>query len=192
MEGDWLDVPPEPARREVTIPRPMPCPFKDADMKTVRRWKALTYDKQVFLTVLPHVKFNQTAALRQMRREGFDTDRYTAHGWAKSDEDFVALLDMMRAVRAGRILDKANLIIRQDSIVEQLLKPQPVLYQGAPTGFYENRAPAAASANETLMKAAGLLKGDQQSTRVTVRIVNLAGAPEAEVAPIEGEATVVE
>jgi hypothetical protein len=104
------------------------------------------------------------------------------------------VLKVMKTVEAGASIDRERLLLRAEEIAESALEPTPILYQGRPTGFYENSKETALRANEQLMKAAGMLKGDEKTQRVVVRVVNLAG-PEEPVAPkqaIEVAAEIVE
>lgn len=137
-------------------------------------WARLTTKQKVFLSTWRECGFNARKAMRVLANTPNSVTKTTVINW-QSREDYDFVRRVLQSTAAGNVLEPEKLILRQDDIVEQLLEPTPILHQGIPTGFYENRAPAAAKANETLMKAAGILKGDDDKTRVTVRVVNLAG-----------------
>lgn len=83
-----------------------------------------------------------------------------------------------RANVAANALDKDRLLARQDDIVETLLEPKYILHQGLPVFdpkrpgemIMEVEAAAAGKANETLMKAAGLLKDKDIEVNVAVAV----------------------
>lgn len=143
-------------------------------------WDRLMPKQKAFLGALRETGWNQRAALRVLEITPYRISRSSLRHWIAQD-DYGFCFKVLQAEDAGTVLDKDKLLLRQDSIVEQLLTPTPILHQGAATGYFENRAPAASKANEVLMKAAGLLKNDEHATRHVVRFVNLAG-PELQTA----------
>lgn len=90
----------------------------------------------------------------------------SAHTLWMLQPDYATIVRLWRGAASDKALDKDRLLARQDDIVETLLTPKPVLYQGEPTGFEEVEAAGAARANETLMKAAGLLKDKELEVNV--------------------------
>lgn len=70
------------------------------------------------------------------------------------EKDYATVVRIWRATAASAALDKDRLLARHDDLVETLMTPKPILYQGVPTGFYEIEAGAAARANEALLDRA--------------------------------------
>lgn len=152
-------------------------------------WGRLTQQQQVYLKLLKQNGFNVRKTVRKMEGTPDAVSRTTVNfRWAVED-DFALVLKIITTTAVGDIVKKERLLLRAEEIAEEALEPKPILHKGLPTGFYENQPDTALRANEQLMKATGVLRDAQQSTRVTVRLVNLAG-PEHDV--IEGEAEVVE
>lgn len=152
-------------------------------------WHRLEQRQQVFLKLLKQNNFNVRKTIRMLAGTVDSVARVTVNtSWYQQD-DFAFVLKVMTNTAVGDVVKKERLLLRADEIAEESLEPTPILHKGLPTGFYENHKDVALRANEQLMKATGLLREGQQSTRVTVRLVNLAG-PEADV--IEGEAEVIE
>ncbi len=141
-------------------------------------WSRLKPKQKVFLTTWRECGFNTRKAERILKGTPNAVSRVTTQDWCHNP-DYAFVKKVLETTNASSVLIPEKLILRQDDIVEQLLEPTPILHQGMPTGFYENRAPAAAKANEKLMEAAGILKGEQKAARVTVRVVNLAGFEQA-------------
>lgn len=151
-------------------------------------WRRLSQQRQVYLKLLKQNNFNVRKTVRLLEGTPDSVSRSTVQGWAY-DDDFAFVLKVMTTTAVGDVVKKERLLLRADEIAEEALERKPILHKGLPTGFYENHPDTALRANEQLMKATGLLRDAQQSTRVTVRLVNLAG-PEHDV--IEGEAEVIE
>jgi hypothetical protein len=157
-------------------------------------WRKLTKQQQVFLTLLRDNKFNESATVRVLDATPARVSRATVQRWKSGNEDFAFVLKIVKTVAASASIDKERLLLRAEEIAESALEPTPILYQGRPTGFYENYKETALRANEQLMKASGMLKGDEKSQRVVVRVVNLAG-PEDDAPPkqvIEAGVEVIE
>ena len=105
------------------------------------------------------------------------------------DPEFAFCCKVLRQASYDTVIDKQRLVLRAHEIAEAAMTPKPILYQGAPTGYYEIQSTAALAANEQIMKATGLLK-NAESVRVRVRIVNLAGPEDDKV--IDGTAVELE
>lgn len=176
-----------------TIAAPaLPTPPIDAGTRAAmldQAWKKLDKRQKSFLTLLRENKFNERATIRLLSLTSEKISRTTVRRWHESVH-YVFVLQVMKTVDAGASIDRERLLLRAEEIAEESLAPTPILYQGAPTGFYENHKDTALRANEQLMKAAGMLKGDEKTTRVTVRVVNLAGPEEDNV--IDATAEVAE
>lgn len=152
-------------------------------------WDLLTAKQQVFINMLRDCRWNGRAAERALSTTLGSVSHGSVMNWQRSDANYQFVVKVLRQDDAGAVLDKDKLLLRQDDIVEQLMTPTPILHQGTVTGFFENRAPAASKANETLMKAAGLLKSDEHATRHVVRFVNLAGPEQQQAIEVATEIT---
>lgn len=152
-------------------------------------WSRLSPQQQLYLKLLKQNGWNVRKTVRCMEGTPDAVSRTTVNFRWPEDDDFAFVLKVMTHTAVGDVVKKERLLLRADEIAEEALEPKPILHKGLPTGFYENQPDTALRANEQLMKATGLLRDAQQSTRVTVRLVNLAG-PEHDV--IEGEAEVIE
>lgn len=102
--------------------------------------------------------------------------RRTHRGWVESNVNYATLVRLWMGVAGSEALDKDRLLARQDDIVETLLEPRPMVHQGiaviGPDGpmFNPGDLTGAARANETLMKAAGLLKDKEIEINVGIAI----------------------
>lgn len=152
-------------------------------------WNSLDEKQKLFLSLLRQNHFNVRKTVRALENTSVRLSRTTVRQWPELSDSYAFVLKVMTSTAVGDVVKKERLLLRADEIAEEALVPTPILHKGLPTGFYENHKDTALRANEQLMKATGLLREGQQSTRVTVRLVNLAG-PEAEA--IEGEVEVVE
>lgn len=133
----------------------MPATFAERLALVEGCWSRLTLSQRTFLSAMRENRMNARAANRQLFGKDWTASQHTA--WMHTD-DYATVVKIWRAHAAGEALDKDRLLARQDDIVETLMTPKPILHQGVPTGFEEVEAGAASRANETLMKAAGLLK----------------------------------
>ncbi len=124
-------------------------------------WAALTDKQRVALTVFR----NSRLSARRADREG-GANRITHSNWVRENKNYATIVRLWQGVAGSEALDKDRLLARQDDIVETLLTPKPVIYQGLPVFdpkrpgelLEEVEAGAASRANEVLMKASGLLK----------------------------------
>ena len=109
-----------------------------------------------------------------------------------NEPDYALVVKVWRANAAASALDRDRLLARQDDIVETLLTPKDILHQGVPTGFQEVEAGAASRANETLMKAAGLLKDKELDINIGISVgpptlnIQVMPAPPSQVKVREG------
>lgn len=142
-------------------------------------WSRLSPKQKIFLSTWRECGYNARKAMRVLSSTEYKVTHSTVANW-QGEDDYAFVRAVLMQTASANVLEPEKLILRQDDIVEQLLEPTPVLHQGVATGFFEDRAPAAAKANEVLMRAVGILKGDEQRTRVTVRVVNLAGLDEVD------------
>ena len=124
-----------------------------------KAWKKLSLPQKQYLGALKDCNFRQGIALRAIGKT--QTYQSTVYRW-RANEHYAFIEKALKADVVKDILSRERLIIRQDNIVEDLLEPKPILYQGAPTGFYENQAGQAAKVNETLLRVGGHLKEDDQ------------------------------
>lgn len=164
-------------------------PVKQSEL-LMAAWGQLSQQQQVYLKLLKQNGFNARKTLRMLEGTPDRVSHSTLYmSWVHQD-DFAFVLKVMTTTAVGDVVKKERLLLRADEIAEEALEPTPILHKGLPTGFYENHKDTALRANEQLMKATGLLRDAQQSTRVTVRFVNLAGPEEASV--IEAAAEVID
>ncbi len=125
-----------------------------------KAWKKMSVEQKRYLAALKDNNFRQGKAIEAIGKT--KTMHSTIFRWRANNEHFAFLEKAMKADLVKDILERERLIIRQDNIVEDLLEPKPILYQGAPTGFYENQPAAAAKVNETLLRVGGHLKEEDQ------------------------------
>lgn len=97
----------------------------------------------------------------------YATAKRTVTVWA-GNKKFERVRVVLREASVDEILSKSHLVTRQDDIVETLLTPKPILYQGQHTGFEEVDGSAAARANETLLKVGGHLKDKEVDLNVGI------------------------
>ena len=89
--------------------------------------------------------------------------------------DFLRALDLMKKVyldSAG--LDPTSVMLKAGTVYDKAMTPQPVLYQGEPTGFEQVDLSSAMRSVEFLGKVHKMTSGDEGGTRVTLRVVNIA------------------
>ena len=122
-------------------------------------WAAISDTQKKYLAALKDNNFRQGKAIEAIGKTR--TFNSTVYRW-RSNEHFAFLEKAMKADVVKDILERERLIIRQDNIVEDLLEPKPILYMGAPTGFFESQPAAAAKVNETLLRVGGHMKEDEQ------------------------------
>lgn len=149
MSDDWLgeSVP--------ALPIPIELPIDPAARVALAEqcWASLTDKQRTWLTAYRENRLNS----RRTESKGAG-DRRTHYNWERTNRNYATVVRLWRGAVGSQALDKDRLLARQDDIVETLLTPKPILYQGDHTGFEEVEAAAASRANEVLMKSAGLLK----------------------------------
>lgn len=118
------------------------------------------------------------------------------------EPDYAMVVKVWRANAASNALDRDRLLARQDDIVETLLTPKPILHQGIAVWdprrpgeiLEEVEAAAAGKANETLMKAAGMLKDKEIEINVGIAVgpptlnIQVLPAPPSKVVQVENVA----
>lgn len=168
--SDWLDTE-APQQQKAGLPALITLPDDyTARLALVEScWKQLTDRQKTFLQALRDCRFNARAAARQLQ-----ISRSSHVEWMHL-ETYATVVRIWRANAAVNALDKDRLLARQDDIVETLLTPKPVLHQGIPVMrdgviLEEVEAGAAARANETLLKAAGVLKDKDVEVNVGVAV----------------------
>lgn len=158
MSGDydWLEREPVVAEETPNLPAVVDVPVDYVERIALANscWSKLTDKQRLFLTAWRENHYNARAAARAL---GQETMRKSHQNWLEN-ENYALIVKIWRGVASAEALNPDRLITRQDEIVEELLKPKPILYQGSHSGYEEVNATGAARANETLMKAAGLLK----------------------------------
>ena len=156
--SDFLDIDDEaPALPVVAVDAP------SDPMERVRAfekaWAELSVPQKSYLSALKDNNFRQGKAIEAIGKTR--TYNSTVYRW-RANEHYAFIEKAMKADLVKDVLERERLVIRHDNIVEDLLEPKPILYQGAPTGFYENQAGQAAKVNETLLRVGGHLKEEDQ------------------------------
>lgn len=130
-------------------------------------WASLTEAQRVFLNTWRECRFNTNRTLRVLAGTVHGFSKTTVHRWGELPQ-YVIVRDLLRTVSIQEILNRDNLVARQDDIVETLLTPKPILHQGFHTGFYEVEAGAASKANEVLLRVGGHMKDKELEVNVGI------------------------
>ena len=162
--SDWLDIEDPPEKAGLPALVQIPLDFVERTALVQSCWSKLTDKQRLFLTAWRENRYNASAASRAL--DGHPNRRM--HDRWLANPDYATVVRVWRGIAADAAVDRDRLLARQDDIVETLLTPKPILHQGAPTGFEEVNGSAAARANETLMKAAGLLKDKEVDVNVGI------------------------
>lgn len=134
----------------------------------VLAWESLTDGQRVFLNTWREMNFNARRTLRVLASTAHSTSKTTVNNW-QGNPHFELVRNTLREASVEEILSRANLVARQDDIVETALTPKPILYQGRHTGHEEVEVGIAARANETLLRVGGHLK--EKDLEVNVGII---------------------
>ncbi len=124
-----------------------------------KAWAELSAQQKIYLGALKDCNFRQGKAIEAIGKT--KTYASTVYRW-RANEHYAFIEKAMKVDLVKDVLERERLVIRHDNIVEDLLESKPILYQGAPTGFYENQAGQAAKVNETLLRVGGHLKEEDQ------------------------------
>lgn len=168
MSEDWLGT--EASVPALPIPVELPADPGARVALAEQCWAKLTDKQRVFLTAF---RDNRLSARRTEAVTGMD--RRSHANWNRENPNYATIVRLWLGVAGSEALDKDRLLARQDDIVETLLTPKPIFHQGIamidPDGkpYEEVEAGAASRANETLMKAAGLLK--DKEVDITIGVV---------------------
>jgi hypothetical protein len=156
VSDDWLEVEPTTVLTQVSLPKALDVPLDYVERTALMQscWSKLSDKQRLFLTAWRESRYNAVMASRAL---GGSPGRKAHNRWMDEPE-YATVVRIWRGIAADSAMDRDRLLARQDDIVETLLTPKPILHQGSPTGFEEVNAAGASRANETLMKAAGLLK----------------------------------
>lgn len=169
MSEDWLDI----DQRVPALPIPVELPADPSARVALAEqcWAALSDKQRVALTAF---RDNRLSARKMEAATGIG--RRTHRGWVQGNINYATLVRLWMGVAGSEALDKDRLLARQDDIVETLLTPKPIFHQGIAmiaadgTPYQEIEAAAAGRANETLMKAAGLLKDKEIEINVGIAV----------------------
>ena len=150
---DWLDTDERVSALPVTVE--LPSSFSARLALAEAAWDRLSPKQKTFLAAWRECRYNARAASRLL---GLREDNKPNTAWMH-DPDYALVVRVWRANAAASALDKDRLLARQDDIVETLLTPKPVLYQGIPVRvdgriLEEVDAGAAGRANEALLDRA--------------------------------------
>lgn len=170
MSEDWLDT----SERVPALPIPVELPVEyGARLALVEQCMRRLSGQQIqFLNAIRDSGFNVRRAVRAA--PGLASTR--AHSDWMHLPEYSTVFRVWRGGAAVDAQDRDRLLARQDDIVETLLEPKPRFHQGiamiGPNGkpYEEVEAGAASKANETLMRAAGLLK--DREIEINVGILN--------------------
>lgn len=171
MSEDWLAD-----ERVSALPIPVELPVEPAARLALAEqcWAQLSDKQRLALTAF---RDNRLSARRAEANGG--ADRRQHRTWRDGNPNYATIVRLWLGVAGSEALDRDRLLARQDDIVETLLTPKPIFHQGiAMIGSdgkpYESvDAAGAGRANETLMKAAGLLKDKE----VDINIGIIVGPP---------------
>jgi hypothetical protein len=180
---DWLADPIRPvAAPEYVLPAPaeqtnkacgvvrrtlaLPDDIIERQTKYDACWTRLNASQKTFLNIWRDARFNANKVYRALEHTSNKITKDMVNRWLDED-DFLYVRETMMAGAATDVLNPNKLLLRHDDIAETLLTPKPILHQGVHTGHFEVEAGAAAKVNETLMRAAGMLK-DQEKVNVNV------------------------
>lgn len=142
-------------------------------------WRRLTQDQRVYLDELVAAGFNKATALRAFAmKRGKKLERHKPLRWYNStaNKDYKMAYDLARDALVGDAVNPSNMLLAADNIMNQALEGTPVYDRAGALVGVEPQLDTALRANEQKMKATGMLRNDQGNTRVTVRLVNLAGS----------------
>lgn len=169
MSGDWLDT----NERIPALPIPVELPAEPGARVALAEqcWASLSDKQRVALTIF---RESRLSARRAEAKGG--VNRRTHREWTYGNLHYATIVRLWQGVAGSEALDKDRLLARQDDIVETLLTPKPRFHQGIAMidaqgkPYEEVEAGAASRANETLMKAAGLLKDKEVEINVGISI----------------------
>jgi hypothetical protein len=140
---------------------PIPVTYGERLKALEAAWSQLSVPQRQFLEAWRECRFNTSRVLREHGGVAYRTVMTWGHY-----PPFAFIRAVWLSEKAGKVMDRDRLLARQDDLVETLMTPKPILHQGIATGHEEVEAGAAARANETLMKAAGLLKEEKIDVNV--------------------------
>lgn len=170
MSGDWLDDAPS----AIAVPVELPADPRARLQLVTECWSRLTEAQKRFLTAYRANGLNARKANRMLTGASYTPHQHT--GWMHQT-DYKTIVRIWRGEVSDEALNRDRLLARHDDIVETALTPRPVLHEGimvldsrpgAPPGavLEEVDVSAAARANETLMKAAGILKDKELEVNI--------------------------
>ena len=203
MSDDWLELPPEPSYFEKRMAE-LGAPIHTSESRTrelkrqiqrdsrdaqlVRYKRRLTLRQRRFLEVAGQYYFNKAKAIRAMAVvENFS--RGTVNTWLRNDKVFRAAWDLSIALLRDTLVRPDNLVLRAHEIGEEAMTEQPIVGRDGAVLGYDMKLDTALRANEQQMKVLKMIGGDVQSTRVTVKFVNLAGMDGLEADSVVAEQT---
>lgn len=133
----------------------------------VMAWESLTEKQRVFLNTWRESRFNANRAMRILDKTPLSVSKTSITNWS-AEPAFELVRTTLREASIEEILSRANLVARQDDIVETAMTPKPILHQGQHTGFEEVEVGIAARANETLLRVGGHLKDKDLEVNVGI------------------------
>lgn len=198
---DWLALPGEdtrlpnntPEKNPDLPPKPVKKPPGEALLAQKRGsfpalWRQLQPRQRAYLEALVKAGFNKSRAIRVCAAKGFKLERHTPLRW-KNDPTYAKVYETIENAVLGDAVNPATMLLQADEILHRALRGTKRYDK---EGKYLGREPqldTALRANEQKMKATGMLRGEEKNTRVTVRLVNLAGQEGQKI--IDGQAVEV-
>jgi hypothetical protein len=163
--SDWYDEPKAVVKSISTSPRAGRFSLKDVPESAAERvrlfdraWKKLSDEQRAFLEAWAKARFNKSRTLRHMG--GNAPNQATEWRWGKN-QHYAFVKKVMLRENTTSVLDRDRLAAVQEDCVQDLLEPQPILYMGEHTGFYENKAGAAAKVVADQLRLGGHLRDEQ-------------------------------
>lgn len=121
----------------------------------------LSQKQRRFIKDLRNMNFNRKQAVKIYNR-GFPTSKTSVEGvatWMRNP-NFKLVVETLRRDKVEDVTHRDELLLRAHRAAQYAETPQPVLYQGADSGFRERNLGDMIRANEQLMKATKVLGAD--------------------------------
>jgi hypothetical protein len=164
VSEDWLETSESAAALPASVE--LPADYMSRAALMTAAWERLSTNQKTFLAAYRENRFNERATCRSL---GLSDTTKPNTGWMRNP-DYALVVRVWRANVAAEAQDRDRLLARHDGIVEELLTPvQQISRDGLVLGEKADLN-GAARANETLMKAAGLLKDKEVEINVGISV----------------------
>lgn len=193
MSEDWLETPEDTQRSLVedvlfddTSPRDKtavaPESLGGLYAKTYVALRGLRPQQRTFLRAYVQAGCNRSYATRLLKSRGLEMPNPgTVSRWFQEPSFRVALDGMKKMYMDTMGLDPGGTLMKAGRVYEEAMTPQPILHQGADTGYREVDLTNAMRAVEFLGRVNKLTTGDESSQRVTLQIINIADREQRDV-----------